>query len=80
MNENKSYHTIREFNLGQTKIEVCIAEIPTEDQIKQRLTKVYDVINDIAIKAERRGVDTSKWFYTAKQLQKIKTNNLEKFI
>ena len=80
MKEDKSYHTVREFNLGQTKNEVCVAEIPTEDQIKQRLTKVYDVINDIAAKAERRGVDTSKWFYTAKQLQKIKTNNLEKFI
>ena len=80
MEKNKSYHTVREFNLGQTKIEVCVSEIPTEDQIKQRLTKVYDVINDIAVKAERRGVDTSKWFYTAKQLQKIKTNNLEKFI
>mgnify|MGYP001110381360 CR=1 FL=1 len=80
MKENESYHTVREFNLGQTKIEVCVAAIPTEDDIKKYLTNIYDTINDIAIKAQKRGVDTSKWFYTAKQLQKMKQSNKYNFI
>lgn len=80
MENKKSYHTIREFNLGQTKIEVCIAETPTEDQIKKYLTNIYDTINAVANKAEKRGVNTSKWFYTTKQLQKMKQNKKYKFI
>lgn len=80
MKENESYHTVREFNLGQTKVEVCVTEIPTEEDIKKYLTNIYDAINNIAAKAEKRGVDTSKWFYTAKQLQKMKKSKNYKFI
>ena len=78
--ENKSYHTIKQLAIGNTQIEVCIENIPTEEQTKKRLTQVYDVINDIARKAEKRGVNTSKWFYTEKQLNKLKLNAENHFI
>lgn len=79
MNE-KSYHTIKQLKLGQSQIEVCIEDIPDEKQIKSYLTKIYDVVNDIACKAEKRGVDTSKWFYTKEQIQTLKENPENSFI
>lgn len=80
MENTESYHTIKELTLGKTQVRVCIESIPTEDQIKRRLTKIYDVVNDIARKAERRGVDTSKWFYTPKQIRQLKESPENKFI
>lgn len=78
--EKTSYHTIKELKLGQARIEVCVESIPTEDQVKKYLTNIYDVVNNIAAKAEKRGVDTSKWFYTTKQIQKLKESPENKFI
>lgn len=80
MENTESYHTIKELTLGKTQVRVCIESIPTEDQIKRRLTKIYDVVNDIARKAERRGVDTSKWFYTPKQIRQLKESPENRFI
>ena len=80
MENTESYHTIKELALGKTQIRVCIESIPTEDQVKRRLTKIYDVVNDIAHKAEKRGVDTSKWFYTPKQIRQLKESPENKFI
>lgn len=80
MKNTESYHTIKELTLGKTQIRVCIESIPTEEQIRERLTKIYDVVNNIAYKAEKRGVDTSKWFYTSKQIRKLKNNPENKFI
>ena len=68
----ESYHTIKDFKLDQTKVKICIKNIPTEEQIKRKLTQIYDVINEIADSAKARGIDTSKWFYTNKQLKKLK--------
>ena len=76
MENTESYHTIKELTLGKTQIRVCIESIPTEDQV----TKIYDVVNDIAHKAEKRGVDTSKWFYTPKQIRQLKESPENKFI
>lgn len=80
MENTESYHTIKELTLGKTQIRVCIESIPTEEQVKKRLTKIYDVVNDIARKAERRGVDTSKWFYTPKQIRQLKESSENRFI
>lgn len=80
MENTESYHTIKELTLGKTQIRVCIESIPTEDQVKKRLTKIYDVVNDIAHKAEKRGVDTAKWFYTPKQIRQLKESPENKFI
>ena len=78
--EKTSYHTIKELKLGQARIEVCIESIPTEDPVKKYLTNIYDVVNNIAAKAEKRGVDTSKWFYTEKQLKRLKQDPINEFI
>ena len=31
----ESYHTIKDFKLDQTKVKICIKNIPTEEQIKE---------------------------------------------
>ena len=80
MENTESYHTIKELTLGKTQIRVCIESIPTEDQVKRRLTKIYDVVNDIAHKAEKPGVDTSKWFCTPKQIRQLKESPENQFI
>ena len=80
MENTESYHTIKELTLGKTQIRVCIESIPTEDQVKKRLTKIYNDVNDIAHKAEKRVVDTSKWFYTPKQIRQLKESPENKFI
>lgn len=80
MKKKESYHTIKELILGKTQVKVCIESIPTEDQIRNHLIKIYDVVNDIARKAEKRGVDTSNWFYTTRQLKQLKENKENKFI
>lgn len=80
MEKNESYHTIKNLTLGQTEIEICIENIPTVEEKRNHLIKIYDVINDIARKAEKRGVDTSKWFYTEKQLKLLKQDPINEFI
>lgn len=78
--EKTSYHKIKELKIGQSQIEVCIESIPTEDQVRNYLTNIYDVVNNIAAKAEKRGVDTSKWFYSHKQIQQLKERSENSFI
>lgn len=80
--ENQNNHTItlKECDVGQTHIKVIIRKLPTENQIKRTLTKIYDVINDIAHNAEKRGVDTSKWFYTDKQVAELKKDPKNRFL
>lgn len=80
MEENKSYHTIKNLKLGQTEIEICVESIPTTEEKRNHLIKIYDVVNDIARKAEKRGVDTSKWFYSDKQLKLLKQDSINEFI
>lgn len=80
MEKNESYHTIKELMLGKTQVKVCIESIPTENQVKSRLIKIYDLINEIAQNAEKRGIDTSKWFYTQKQICQLKKKPENKFI
>ena len=62
------------------EIEICIESIPTIEEKRNHLIKIYDVVNDIARKAEKRGVDTSKWFYTEKQLKLLKQDPINEFI
>ncbi len=80
MEENKSYHTIKNLKLGQTEIEICVESIPTTEEKRNHLIKIYDVVNDIARKAEKRGVDTSKWFYSDRQLKLLKQDSINEFI
>lgn len=80
MKKTESYHTIKKLLLGQTEIEVCIENIPTVEEKRKHLIKIYDVVNDIARMAEKRGIDTSKWFYTDKQLKVLRKDPINEFI
>ncbi len=71
---------IKQVNLGQSQIEFYIDNLPTKEQFRERLIEIYDLINKFAVDAEKRGVDTSKWFYSKKQIQKLKTINSDLFI
>ena len=71
---------IKKMQIGNTKLEAYIDEIPTKEQIRNKLISIYDKIHEIARNAEKRGVDTSKWFYTTDEIKKIKEQNPELFI
>ena len=64
---------------GNTTIEVY-AETPPEEELRKRLIHIYDVFNELATQVEARGGDTSKWFYTDKQLEKLKKDKKCRFI
>lgn len=75
-----SYHTLKQYKIGQSTIEICVKEIPTEEQIQQYLINIYDGINDLARKLEEKGIDTSNWFYTTDQINEMKKDPSIKFI
>lgn len=72
---------IKKVKLGSTEINFYDDAIPTSTEDKKKnIIKLYDTINNIADKAEKRGIDTSKWFYTDKQLKLLKEEKKELFI
>lgn len=78
--EEKSYHTIKKIKLGQTSVEICIENIPSKQQIRERLINIYDIVNDISKAANLRGINTHKWFYTSSQLKNLKKDTKNNFI
>lgn len=71
---------IKQVKLGQSEVEFYIENNPTTEQFRERLIQIYDLINKFAVDAEKRGINTSKWFYTSQQLQKLKRINSDLFI
>lgn len=78
--KEKSYHTIKKLKLGQTSVEICIENIPSKQQIRERLINIYDIVNDISKTANLRGVNTHEWFYTSSQLKNLKKDTKNNFI
>lgn len=72
-------HEIKKFNLGNTKVEVIVPEM-TVAQLRKNLTNLYDTINKIARNCEKRGIDTSGWFYTDEEIEKMKNDPNNIFI
>ncbi len=70
---------IRNFNFGNTRAEVIIPEL-TVVQLRKNLTNLYDIINDIARNCEKREIDTSNWFYTNEEIEKMKKDTKYTFI
>lgn len=70
---------IKKYQFGQTKVEVHVPQM-TVSQMRKQLTKIYDTINDIARDCERRGIDTSSWFYTEEEIEKMKQDPNYTFI
>ena len=66
-------HEIKKFNLGDTKVKIIIPEM-TVAQLRKCLTYIYYTINEIAEDCEKRGIDTSSWFYTDAEIEKMKNN------
>lgn len=70
---------IKTLNLGQAEVEIYDDYIPTDIQKKkENLIKVYDVINDIATKLERK--KTKSWFLTKEQIKTMKESGKYNFI
>lgn len=70
---------LKTIKIGNSTIDIY-QEVCSEEKRKQNLIKIYDAINEIARSAEKRGVDTSSWFYTHEQIEKMKKDSKYKFI
>lgn len=68
----------KELQIENSKIEVIFET--DKEKIKRNLTKVYDIINDIANKCEKKGIDTSSWFINTEQLNEMKKSNSYNFL
>lgn len=64
MKKEKQYEFVRKGKYGNIYREVCSYE-----QAKENLRHFYDVVNKIAERMERDGIDTSKYFYSPEQLK-----------
>lgn len=49
-------------------------------ELKKNLTRLYDVINEIARTHKEKGEDVSHWFYTKEQVQELKKDPKNRFI
>ncbi len=81
MNDNDIIikHEVNKFNFGNTKVEVIIPEM-TVAQLRNNLINLYDTIYEIARNCEKRGIDTSDWFYTDEEIEKMKKDPRYTFI
>jgi hypothetical protein len=70
---------LKTIKIGNSTIDIY-QEVCSEEKRKQNLIKIYDAINEIARSAEKRGVDTSSWFYTDEQIEKMKKDSKYNFI
>lgn len=68
----------KSFIIGNSEIEVTFEK--DKEKIKNNLTKVYDIINKIADNCEKKGIDTSKWFLSQKDIEKMKKDGKYSFL
>jgi len=59
------------YKFGNSTVIVHIPRM-TVAQKRESLRKVYDTINKIARRCEQRGIDTSDWFYTKEEIERLK--------
>lgn len=64
---------------GKTRVVVEIPKM-TVAQKRECLIRLYDTVNSIAENCEKRGIDTSGWFYTFEDIEKMKTDSKYIFI
>ena len=58
------------YKFGNSTVVVHVPRM-TVAQKRDRLKKIYDTVNQIARKCEQRGIDTSDWFYTEEEIEKL---------
>ncbi len=68
----------KKLEIGNSKIEVFFEE--DKEKIKINLIKLYDTINLLADKFNRKGIDTSNWFLSQKDIEKMKQENKYTFL
>ena len=72
---------IKTFKDGNCVVNVYDDAIPkTKEGLRKNLIRMYDTVNKIAWELEKKGVDTSSWFYTPEQIQKMKESGKYNFI
>lgn len=72
---------IKKIELGETSVEIHDDFIPKDkNKLKSNLSKVYDVINDIACKMEKNNCNCQSWFLTEKELRAMKQSGNYNFI
>ncbi len=81
MNDNDiiQHEEERIYKFGNSKVIVHIPQM-TVAQKRENLRKLYDTINEIARNCEKRGINTSDWFYTADEIEKMKKDPKYTFI
>lgn len=81
MNDNDiiQYKEERVYKFGNSTVIVHIPEM-TVAQKRKNLRKLYDTINNIARNCDKRGIDTSDWFYTAEEIEEMKKDSKYTFI
>ena len=67
------------YKFGNSTVIVHIPQM-TVAQKRKQLRKIYDTINEIARNCEKRGIDTSDWFYTDEEIKKMKNDPRYTFI
>lgn len=66
------------YQIGKTKGTI-ISNV-TEEEKKQNLKNIYDVVNRIADNQRLAGNNVDDWFYSENELEKLKKNNSPKLI
>lgn len=67
------------YKFGNSTVIVHVPQM-TVAQKRKSLIKLYDTINEIARSCEQRGIDTSSWFYTQEEIEKMKKDERYTFI
>lgn len=70
--------TLKKFCLGKTEIEIC--SNANDEEIKQNLIDLYDLINNIANEKRQRGENVDDLFYTEKEIKQMQQDPKYKFI
>ena len=70
---------IRKINDGNSVIEIYTSELSIEEQ-KKNLINLYQIINEISDNQEKKGINTSDWFYTQQELQEMRKSGQYKFL
>ena len=66
------------YQIGKTKVTI-ISDV-TEEEKKQNLKSIYDVINRIADNQRLAGNNVDDWFYSQGELEMLKRNNSPKLL
>lgn len=70
---------LKKIKNGNAEIEIYTSEISIEEQ-KENLTNLYKTINQIADSQREKGNNVDNWFYSKKELEKMKESGKYNFL